>query len=74
MILQRKKQKVKVTAFKNTAILVVKKARTGLIADSMKKGSIPYRKATEDSKYHNFIKCICCKAFLFFLSLCGIRL
>lgn len=69
MILQRKKQKIKVTAFKNTAILFVKKAWTGLITDNMKKGSVPYRKATEDSKYHNFIKCICCKTFLFFLSL-----
>lgn len=37
MILQRKKQKVKVTPFSNTAILIVKNAQTGLITDNMKK-------------------------------------
>lgn len=37
MILQRKKRKVKVIAFNNTAIPIVKKAQTGLITDTMKK-------------------------------------
>lgn len=37
MVLQRKKQKVKVTPFSNTAILIVKNAQTGLITDNMKK-------------------------------------
>lgn len=54
-ILQRKEQKMKVTAFENTAMLVVKEARTSLITDSVKKGSVPHRKATEDSKYHNLL-------------------
>lgn len=44
---KEKKWKTKVTAFKNTAVLVVKKARTALITDNMNKGSISYRKATE---------------------------
>lgn len=37
MKLQRKKQKAKVTASSNTAILIVKNAQTGLITDNMKK-------------------------------------
>lgn len=37
MVFQRKKQKIKITAFSNTAILIVKNAQTGLITDNMKK-------------------------------------
>lgn len=60
MILQRKKQKVKVIAFYNTAIPIVKKADW---SDHRyyEENSVPYRNAKEDSKYQNFIKHICVK-------------
>lgn len=42
----QKRDIVEVTAFKNTAISVVKKAQTSVFTENMKKGSVSYKKAT----------------------------
>lgn len=67
--IKKEEQEINVTALRNIAILVVNKAQTGLIIDSRKKGSVSYRKATKDSKYHTTINHNCCKALFFLFSL-----
>lgn len=66
MVLQRKKQKVKVTPFSNTAILIVKNAQTGLITDNMKKILFHTEMQKGTQEYHNLIRHICVKHYFSF--------
>lgn len=71
MVLQRKKQKVKVTAFNKKAILIVKNAQTGLITDNLKKILFHTEMQKGIQSTIISIKHMCTA---FFFSLWGIRL